>query len=176
MLDLLCQAPDFSPKQKVGSDSRLLTQHMCGYTVLRPRVSLVGNAPHTVTLFVVPTIIPCIPLKADSHIPCHSPAMPFCYGFREWLSHLIYTVWPCLIHTYHAVPLPCHKYAFLKATSQGHGRVTEWEQCGNSMLATCLPAFGVFLLPCGVPRRLSSEACQSQMQVVSVKESNVCHG
>jgi hypothetical protein len=37
------------------------------------------------------------------------------------LSHLIYTVQPCLIHTYHAVPLPCHDHAVLKATSYVHG-------------------------------------------------------
>jgi hypothetical protein len=29
------------------------------------------------------------------------------------------------IHTYHAVPLPCHEYAFLKANSQGHGRFVQ---------------------------------------------------
>jgi hypothetical protein len=34
-----------------------------------------------------------------------------------------------------------------------------------------LPAFGVFLLPCGVPESLLSEARQSQMQVVSVKQT-----
>jgi hypothetical protein len=34
-----------------------------------------------------------------------------------------------------------------------------------------LPAFGVFLLPHGVPVSLLSEACQSQMQVVSVKQT-----
>jgi hypothetical protein len=34
-----------------------------------------------------------------------------------------------------------------------------------------LPPFGVFLLPRGVPGRLLSEACQSQMQVASVKQT-----
>jgi hypothetical protein len=34
-----------------------------------------------------------------------------------------------------------------------------------------LPAFGVFLLPHGVPGSLLSEACQSQMQVASVKQT-----
>jgi hypothetical protein len=34
-----------------------------------------------------------------------------------------------------------------------------------------LPVFGVFLLPRGVPGSLLSEACQSQMQVVSVKQT-----
>jgi hypothetical protein len=36
----------------------------------------------------------------DSHMPCRS----------------------------HAVPLPCHEYAVLKATSQGHGRVAAGER------------------------------------------------
>jgi hypothetical protein len=34
-----------------------------------------------------------------------------------------------------------------------------------------LPAFGVFLLPRGVPGNLLSEACQSQMQLVIVKQT-----
>jgi hypothetical protein len=37
-----------------------------------------------------------------------------------------------------------------------------------------LPAFGLFLLPRGVPGSLSE--AYSQMQVVSVKQSNVCDG
>jgi hypothetical protein len=115
-----------------------------------------------------------------------------------------------LIHTYHAVPLPCrsakgldcvfpiwftqccrvwftHTLPFLchamnmlfwkrplKATAgsqQGDSMGTVWEwHVGD------LPAFSVFLLPPRVPGSLLSEACQSQMQVVSVKQSNVCHG
>jgi hypothetical protein len=39
-----------------------------------------------------------------------------------------------------------------------------------------LPAFGLLLLPRGVPGYLLSEAYQSQMRVASVKQSNVCHG
>jgi hypothetical protein len=39
-----------------------------------------------------------------------------------------------------------------------------------------LPAFGVFLLPRGVPGSLLSEAYQSQMQVASVKQNKICHG
>jgi hypothetical protein len=35
------------------------------------------------------------------------------------LSHLIYKVWPCLIHTFHAMPIPCSDHAvLLKATPQ----------------------------------------------------------
>jgi hypothetical protein len=39
-----------------------------------------------------------------------------------------------------------------------------------------LSAIGFFRLPRGVPRKLLSEAYQSQMQVASVKPNNVCHG
>jgi hypothetical protein len=54
--------------------------------------------------------------------PCRSPAMPCRYGYRMCLSHLIYTVRPCLIHTCHAAPMPCSDHAvLLKATAQ-HGR------------------------------------------------------
>ena len=54
--------------------------------------------------------------------PCYAPTMPFfsrpqhntavsrrpcCAVFRICLSHLIYTARPCLIHTCHAMPMPC---------------------------------------------------------------------
>jgi hypothetical protein len=53
--------------------------------------------------------------------PCRSPDMPCRYGIRMCLSHLIYTVPPCLIHTCHAAPIPCSDHAvLLKATAQ-HG-------------------------------------------------------
>jgi hypothetical protein len=78
----------------------------------------------------------------------------------------------------HAVPLPCHEYAFLEATSQGHGRVVAVLRQGDVMRRYIggMPAFGLFLLPCSVPVSLLSEASQSQMQVASVKQSNVCLG
>jgi hypothetical protein len=58
----------------------------------------------------------------DSHMPCRS----------------------------HVVPLPCHEYAVLKATSQGHGTGAAWERHGMRELASVvqrrhvgdLPAFG----------------------------------
>jgi hypothetical protein len=54
--------------------------------------------------------------------PSRSPAMSCRPGFRLCLSHLIYTVRPCLIHTYHAIthaaPLPCSDHAVLTATSR----------------------------------------------------------
>jgi hypothetical protein len=61
---------------------------------------------------------------------------------------------------------------------------TAWERHGMCELASVvqrrhidyLPPFSLFLLPRGVPGSLLSEAYQSQMQVASVKQSNVCHG
>ena len=50
--------------------------------------------------------------------PCH--AMPL--GFRMCLSHLIYTVRPCLIHTCHAMPMPCPDHAVLLKVTAQHGR------------------------------------------------------
>ena len=45
------------------------------------------------------------------------------------LSHLIYTVRPCLIHTCHAKPMPCSDHAvLLKATAQ-HGRLSTAVLC-----------------------------------------------
>jgi hypothetical protein len=55
--------------------------------------------------------------------PCRSPAMPCRLGFRLCLSHLIYTVRPCLIRTYHAV---------LKATSQSHGTARHGQGMGKA--------------------------------------------
>jgi hypothetical protein len=64
-----------------------------------------------------------VTLRRDSHIACRSPDMPCRKRFRMCLSHLIYTVRPCLIHTCHAMPMPCSDHAvLLKATAQ-HGRL-----------------------------------------------------
>jgi hypothetical protein len=71
-------------------------------------------------------------VKANSHMPrsccspamlppCRSPAMPCRWGFRLCLSHLIYTVRPCLIHICHATTMPFWKW-LLKATAwHGYG-------------------------------------------------------
>jgi hypothetical protein len=108
--------------------------------------------------------------KANSHIPCRAPAIPVtCRSAKDLdcLSHLIHTVRPCLIHTYHSapVPLPCHVTTipfckrFLKATAQS-GMDMAWERHGICELASAvqrrhvgyLPAFGFFQLPRGVPQ------------------------
>ena len=38
------------------------------------------------------------------------------------LFHLIYTVRPCLIHTSHAIPMPCSNHAVLLKGAAQHGR------------------------------------------------------
>jgi hypothetical protein len=54
------------------------------------------------------------------------------------LSHLIYTAWPCLIHTCHAAPMPCSDHAvLLKATAQHVRRETA---CGLPACIRLLPA------------------------------------
>ena len=54
------------------------------------------------------------------------------------LSHLIYTVRPCLIHTCHVVPMPCSDHAvLLKATAQHDRRETA---CGLPSHVRLLPA------------------------------------
>jgi len=54
------------------------------------------------------------------------------------LSHLIYTVRPCLIHTCHAEPMPRSDHAvLLKATAQCHRRETA---CGRRARYRLLPA------------------------------------
>ena len=65
--------------------------------------------------------------------PCRSPAMSCRYEFRMCLSHLIYTVRPCLIHTCvprPSHPRPCH-------SSQDHvaawpSRENVWANCQRS--------------------------------------------
>jgi hypothetical protein len=67
------------------------------------------------------------------------------------LSHLIYTVRLCLIHTRHATSMPF--FSRLRHSTS----IERWPM-------GYLPAFGFFRLPRGVPRRLLSEAYQSSSQ------------
>jgi hypothetical protein len=63
--------------------------------------------------------------------------MPCRKGFRMCLSHLIYTVRSCLIHTCHAMLQPCR-------SSQGHA----WHSTSVERWPVgYLPAFGFFWLP-----------------------------
>jgi hypothetical protein len=78
------------------------------------------------------------------------------------LSHLIYTVRPCLIHT-------CHALTMSFFSRPRHSTAVE------SRSVSYLYAFGFFRLPRGFPRRLLSEAYQSYSQIfipTTVKSSS----
>ena len=78
------------------------------------------------------------PITHNMPRPCHSPAMPCRQGFRICLSHLIYTVRPCLIHTCHVMPMLCSDHAvLLKATTHHVRRETA---CGLPARFRLLPA------------------------------------
>ena len=76
------------------------------------------------------------------------------------LSHLTYTVLPCLIHTYHVMSLlrPCHALIMPFLSRPRHSTAVERRSVGY------LQAFGSFRLPRGVPRRVLSEPYQSLSQ------------
>ena len=62
--------------------------------------------------------------------PCRSSAMPFRQGFRMCLSHWIYTVRPCLIHTCHAASMPSPTMPFFSRPRQGMpSREGLWANC-----------------------------------------------
>jgi hypothetical protein len=76
--------------------------------------------------------------------------------FRMCLSHVIYTVRPCLIHTCHAAPMPCSDHAILlkikwerhilntyRLGTARHGRGTAWARH-----AMCESAFTGLDRPC----------------------------
>ena len=73
--------------------------------------------------------------------PCRAHAVPLpCRAAKvlDCLSHLIYTVRPCLIHTCHAMPAPCSNHAVLfKVTAQHVRRETA---CGLPDRVRLLPA------------------------------------
>jgi len=76
------------------------------------------------------------------------------------LSHLIYTVRPCLIHTCHAMPMPCPGHALTTPFFSSPRYCTAVER----RHVDYLPAFGFFRLSRGVPLRLLSDAYQSSSQ------------
>jgi hypothetical protein len=120
-------------------------------------------------------------VKADSHVPCRSAKALDCIFLiwftqrgRVWFTHT--RPFPC-----HATNMPFWKRPLkaMAGSRQGDGLGTAWYVWISIGLQRRhvgdLPAFGLFLLPRGVPKSLS-EAYQSQMQVASVKRSNVCDG
>ena len=78
------------------------------------------------------------------------------------LSHLIYIVRPCLIHTCHAMPMtrPCHALTMLFFSRLRHSTAVYRRPVGY------LPAFGFFRLPREGPRRLLWEAYQSSQRSI----------
>jgi hypothetical protein len=132
-------------------------------------------------------------LNADSHIqcvpmprPCRSHAILCRKELRLCLSHLIYTVQPCLINTCRAAPMPRHDHAVLKAASQGHGIarhghcICELSPAVQRWHVGDLPAFGFFRLPNGVPRRLSEAYhlinCRTSISDISGSHTDVNEG
>jgi hypothetical protein len=110
-------------------------------------------------------------VKADSHIACRAHAVPRpCRAANglECVFHIWFTqcgrVWFTLV-----MQRPCHALTMPFFSRPRHSTAVERRPVGYQ------PAFGFFRLPCGVPRRLLSEAYQSQIQMASVKPNNVCH-
>ena len=81
------------------------------------------------------------PFTHSMPCPCHSPVMLCRYGFRLSFPHLIYTVQPCLIHTCHAMPRPCHALTMPFFSRPRHSTAIKRRPVGY------LPAFGFFRLP-----------------------------
>jgi hypothetical protein len=89
----------------------------------------------------------------------------------------------------HAVPMPCHDQAVLKATSHGNdralhenGMTTAWEWHAMCELASAVirqhvgdvPAFGFFRLPRGVPRSLLN--CRTSSSNISAFHAHFHEG
>jgi hypothetical protein len=119
-----------------------------------------------------------VTVKANSHIPCRSHAAPMTFPCHDVPLRVYIVSFPLDLYSAalfdshmschaHTAPVPCHDHAVLKAPSPGHGTARHGH--GMCKLASAaerrnmgdLPAFGFFRLPCGVLRRLFSEAYQS---------------
>jgi hypothetical protein len=107
--------------------------------------------PGAITSKINSFLLWCCIWKRDSSLKAHSHvAMSCCQGFRIFLSHLIYTVRPCLIHPCHALTMPFSR--------PRHSTTIERQPVGY------LPMFSFFRLPRRVPQRLLSESYQSSSQ------------
>jgi hypothetical protein len=106
---------------------------------------------------------------------CCAPVMPCTEGFRFILSHLVYTVRPSLIQTYHAVLRPCRSEC--EFSRQRHS--TAWARYGMCELDfihrfACLPTHAARLIPRHTykisalkefPRQLVSRICTENTNV-----------
>jgi hypothetical protein len=113
-------------------------------------VTGLGDLEQSKGQFTHTMLFPCCSAKA---LDCVFPIWFTQFG-RVWFTHTM--PFPC-----HAMNMPFWKRP-LKA-------MAGWQHVGN------VPVFGLFQLPRGVPGSLLSEAYQSQMQVASVKQRNICH-
>ena len=73
------------------------------------------------------SLIACRLHAVPMPFPCH--AMPCRKGFIMCLSHLIYTLRPCLIHTCHSAPMPCPDLVVLLKDTAQHGRLSTAVLC-----------------------------------------------
>jgi hypothetical protein len=99
-------------------------------------------------------------LKADSHIACRAHAIPLpCRAAKdlECVFPIWFTQYGRVWFTL-AMPRPCHALPMSFFSRPRHSTVVESRPVGY------FPAFGFSRLPCGVPRRLLSEAYQSSSQ------------
>jgi hypothetical protein len=111
-------------------------------------------------------------LKADLHIACHAHAIPLLCRAAKGLECVfpIWFTWCGRIWFTLAITRPCPAPTMLFFWRPRHRTAVERRPVGD------WPAFSFFWLPRGVPRRLSTEAYQSEMQAASVKPYNICHG
>ena len=81
-------------------------------------------------------------LKADSHIACRAYAAPMpCRAAEglECLSHLIYTVRPCLIHSCYAMLWPCRSsqsHSTARPSRDGRAVLWPWEERHGQSMAS----------------------------------------
>ena len=110
-----------------------------------------------------------LPCRVAKGLDCVFP-MWFTQSGRVWFTHTM----PCPCR---APTMPFWK-RLLKARAQ-HGRGAAWYAWINMAIERWpvghLTRFGFFRLPRGVPRQLSSDS-QTELQLASVKPSNVFHG
>jgi hypothetical protein len=100
------------------------------------------------------------PLQADSHIACRAHAVPLPCRAAKGLQ-CVFPIWftQCgRVWFTLAMPRPCYALTMPFFSRPRHSMAVERRTVGY------LPAFGLFGLPRGMPRRLLSEAYQSSSQ------------
>jgi len=111
-------------------------------------------------------------ISVDSYIACRVHAVPLpCRAVKalECVFPIWFTQCGRVWFTF-TMPCPCYAPTMPSFSRPRQSTFVERRPVGY------LPAFGFFRLPRGIPRRLLSDAYQSQMQVTSVKPNTVCHG